>query len=495
MNNQRLQKTDIAINLKELLWNLLDQWKAVLVAGLIMMVLVSGLGFLKSAQEYKKEAQREAAENSGTPSERIERVMSSLTEDEQMHVTFVLQEQDWLDSQKSYVKKSIAMRTDPTSMRTLKQVYELDLKNKENSGVLSNIYRNYFLSDEMAEAVKPYIDPDIENKYIQELFNNKDDAQESQGLEENVYKLSITMGIILPEDTDAEAVSAAIEKALKAYSKELNKTYAHSVELSSHEVIYQYNSDYATRRTTLFNNVSALEKALDTAKASLSENEKAAVSTITAIKANSDGNGTGSTAGTDTSSQAQRPKLSAKAAIMGFIAGMLLYILAYILLVVIRKRVNCASEAETYTGTRLVGEVYRRTEHKGADKLMHSSAICKKHYDGKFDKDKQIEKMWKTISAICTHGEINKIHLLDISGNTELTADLLNTLKSKRDDSDVEIKTLDFNEEIDENAINEISDSVVLTSDKTKAGVVIKLADLCRDYGVKCRGCVFEKDI
>ena len=62
MNNQTYQKQVIEINIKELIWDLLAQWKAVLLVSLIMALLMCGARYAKDKSAFDASiiAQKEA---------------------------------------------------------------------------------------------------------------------------------------------------------------------------------------------------------------------------------------------------------------------------------------------------------------------------------------------------------------------------------------------------------------------------------------------------
>ena len=81
MGSSYLKRPEMVVNTKEIVWDILQQWKAVLIAAVIMMLLVGGLKYYKDTSEYESaEASKEAEAQTGISVEqKIEDVLAVFT--------------------------------------------------------------------------------------------------------------------------------------------------------------------------------------------------------------------------------------------------------------------------------------------------------------------------------------------------------------------------------------------------------------------------------
>ena len=123
--NREYKPAETVVNLKEVIWDLLLQWKAVLIVSLIAMLLVGGLKYAKDMNAYKSAKDAAAAEQSEqiSPDQKIAGIMDALPADEQSTVEYLVMQEDWISAQKDYISESILMTTNPASQRTLMLYY------------------------------------------------------------------------------------------------------------------------------------------------------------------------------------------------------------------------------------------------------------------------------------------------------------------------------------------------------------------------------------
>ena len=120
MNNNSYQQPEIEINLKEVIWDLLEQWKAIIIVAFLMALFLSGLKFQRDLNTYNtaQQERKRIAQSGKTAEERIDDVISSLPEDEVATVEFMVNQNEWIETEKEYLNKSILMNTNPVNQRT-----------------------------------------------------------------------------------------------------------------------------------------------------------------------------------------------------------------------------------------------------------------------------------------------------------------------------------------------------------------------------------------
>ena len=125
MNSNNTGRIETVINVKEIIWDLLEQWKAVLITALLVMALVAGAKYAKDMKSYEAaQAEKEAQKQSTASAEdQIRDVLEALPESERSTVMTIVNQNEWIEKEKEYINKSILLNTDPTNQRTLAADY------------------------------------------------------------------------------------------------------------------------------------------------------------------------------------------------------------------------------------------------------------------------------------------------------------------------------------------------------------------------------------
>ena len=128
MNNSTYQQPETLINIKEIIWDVLEQWKAALIAALLMALLACGAKYAKDMRSYnaREAAEASKAETNISTEERIAAILEGLPEDGRATVEFMIEQNEWIETEKDYINNSILMNTNPTAQRTLTLTYYVE---------------------------------------------------------------------------------------------------------------------------------------------------------------------------------------------------------------------------------------------------------------------------------------------------------------------------------------------------------------------------------
>ena len=489
----------LVINFREVIWDLLSQWKAILILALLVTCIMGGLKYAKDLRAYN-DAQKKGADEVGTElsvEQQIEKVLESLPDDERMTVEYLSKQEDWLNSEKEYINNSILINTNPANQRTLALDYLILSEGSTESGIISLIdgYAGYLSNEGFLEPLGQAIDPDADIKYIAELVrtnngNNASNEGEPFYINADDDKAVISVYIILPEKTDAESVENAVTAAFKNYSKDLNNNIGkHSISLIQSGESYQYNADLIESRTDLLYSIYNLTNNAKNIKVSLSDSQKAAVENITAIKKASLIDGAENSAAEESvdAQKDSKPGLNKKHA-MFFVLGILGYVFVYLLIVLMKGCISSASESEYYSRIRLLGEIYGSQESKGISKLLHSPLVGKIRYRGKTNDDLQVRKAVETMDAVCEHTGTRSFMLLDITrGTGRYVKAIIEGAKARGMSVDIIDAVNDFNEK----SLLSTDNAVLVTGPDTKVSVLSEMMSLCSDYDISMLGSIF----
>ena len=504
MNNQTYQKQVIEINIKELIWDLLAQWKAVLLVSLIMALLMCGARYAKDKSAFDASiiAQKEAeAQKALSKTERIAAVVDALPADKREAVWLIIQEKEWVDAQRDYLRESILMRTDPTNQRVLSMVFKIDAENEEDLPVLAQAYASLAFSENTEEVLGTLIDPAANKKYIGELIRGSGDYTDSEANEMiTASGPAITIRMILPEEANADDIAKAIAESLSEQGKKLKAKSPHSIGLADYEEIRIYDRKTVKDRKNTFDSINSLETMIKTERNSLSVEQDAAVAAILKIIDEQDSVEELASAAeqeTQPAAVAPAPGPNVKYAIMGFILGMLIYALCYVVIVILRGTVNTASGIEGYTNSRLLGAAYYKGERAGLAKLLHSNLIDKLRYKNLPAFDSQIDRIGKSVAAVCTHADAKDVAIIKLT-DTETAKPLNDAIKSVADsigNSGVNSNEIDTLDSFEENDLLKINNAVMVVGNDTKVSHLGNIAALCRDYDINMLGSIYLSEM
>lgn len=490
MNNNIYRQPDIEIDLKEMMLDLLSQWKAVLLAAIIMAVLLAGAKNVKDMKEYNAALTEKDAETHSTltAEEKIGGIINALPEEERATVIALVNQDKWIEDQKEYINNSILINSDPTNQRTLCLDYYItdsELDETIETDIITG-YKAYLSSDKIVKSVGNAIDPEISSDYITELIsvNNTDTSNEPASIFE--------VRIVLPYDAEADKVEKAFTKALTEMSSEVSEHICpHKISLVYSGERYFYNDYAVNKRTNILYSINNLQNNTKNMQASLSEGQRTAIESIKAIEKNSK---------TDINSEQEsdterlengmtKPGISKKYAVLGFLIGAMLYAFAYMLLIILEKRVNYASAAENYSRARLVGELYKKEDTKGLLKLFYSGLVERYRYKGKTDIPEQVDKATDKLEAICKHEGTSNVAMIDLTkeGNKVLIKEIIEKALAKG----VRLSPIEMTEDVDEKSLLSTKHAAFVIDSDSKISRVTEVAALCNDYDIISLGSIF----
>lgn len=379
------------------------------------------------------------------------------------------------------------MQTDPTNQRILSIVYDIDAENSADLPVLLHAYYAHMYSDEFVAAVKPIIAPDAEDKYINELFYKDNDESAYSDIEGR--SAAFKVNIILPEETDKDALVATVTDVFTKNSGKIKTNYPHVISLASAEEAHIYHSTNASIRMNMFKNVNELETNLKNAQSTLSEPQKSAISKITQILTEQK---EAAEEAADAADEAvlTEPGWNKKHAVLGFVFGGIMYVFLFLLRTLFRKRLDHASDTGRCNGLRLLGEFYRKAEDGGLAFLLHSKLVDQFRYKDRLDEETQLARAISSIEATCEHSGVKNVSLFAFDGE-KLGYDMADKLASLLKSKDIEAETVKLTGEIDEKTLLSKENSVFVMGKGTEASSVLNAASLCADYDVKTLGNIF----
>jgi len=487
MNNNHIPEETI-IDLKDIFWKLMMQWKAVLAVCLIMGLLVPCVMYFRARSAYEVAlADKAAAEeaSSKTSEERIEAALAPLSDSDRKAVLVAAEQQEFVDEQQSYINESILLNENPASQRTLTVYYLISSDSGSDMKALVDAYDAGLRNDDFMGSLRDEIAPGKELGYIYELVNNKYIAVEPDHTEAGSALFPVK--IVLPEDSDAEAVTDLVDSTVKELHSSIDsRVGSHSIRSYRTEDAHIFNPYAVERKNTLIGAVNSVNIILKSTRTALSLEQKDALNVILLERRGAEGQASDSA-----QPEIRAPRFSKKYAILGFIFGAFLYAAVLFILYILKKEISSGQAAQRYTGKRLLGEIYRIAERTGIAALFVSKKVAEWYYKDKLDIDRQISKLSSAIDAVCTHKGADTFTLLYSDADVRFQDDLKKIVSGSKS---TKIKLLDTNE-MNESAMASVKYAAYVLSDKTKVEKLRSMMMIANDYDIAPLGTIYLEEV
>jgi len=482
---------EVEIDLIDLIWKLLMQWKAMLIVCLLMALIVSGIKLIKDKDDYNAALER-YKQLEGTASltteERIDAALSGLSADESAELEYLLTQQELMSQQREVLNNSILF-SNPSNQRQLITRY---LINSESADIqtVADAYATYLHSNDTVGKLKEVIEPNIADDYIAELISTSSDKDTA--VDESATSMIYTVSIILPEKADAEAVSATLSSIMSDTGRAVTSIAGdHSLRALDTTDTHVYAEALATAKRNAAKNIADLKTSISNTENALTDEQTAVYETLKTIQTT----GVATEDADSDTATPEAPTFSRKFALAGFFIGAVLYAGLYMILLVINRNIASASTAESYTCTRLLGEVYCLKERSGLAKLFESKTVAQWRYKDKLDSAAMTESMAATIDSVCGHRNINNVTLL-CSGIGDDFADILSRIKEKCKSNGRDIYVSVINADtMEESVLSSLDNAIYALSSVTKTARLDDLMRLCNDYGVEALGSVYMEEV
>lgn len=433
-------KENVELNLVDICWKLLMQWRPIIVFSLLIALAVSGLKYYKDAAAYKTSVQtvkEQKTKKTSYTEKDIEKLQDKLSDTELNAVeTAVFNQRKILTDQK-YLDSSILMQIDSQNKHVVYIDYYISGAKPKFSELLCRSFSSRFYDRDTLKKISKTMNEDINSNDLQKVMGELIDVnytgttQSDSMAKGNGYQVTtevypvITVSVVLPADTDSAAVVKAVNVSMKSISKDLNKTVGkHQLNVLESYDKYTVDNDLKDTQnrvkdeilTSQSNNATAIESFTDDQKSlynaeilnlkdemgidateTKNSSDKGSTSassesdTTSAKESGSDtnsksdtasGDKSGSTSASDdslTSLSAEKPSFSKKYCAVGFIGGLFIYIVCYILIIALRHRVNSGDDLADVTNLRKFGEYHKYT-YTGFARFIWSKRIYNYYY-------------------------------------------------------------------------------------------------------------------
>lgn len=317
--NQKKYSNSIEIDTHSAIKNFFIQWRAWLVFSLILACIVAGAKYSGDMKAYNASKAAQPA----TSEELIKN--STLTSAEMAAVQQAVAQKRLMDNESEYMNSSIYINMNPANVRQLSVIYYVKGIRQADVKDIVSLYLDMLETDESINEIARAGGINADAKYVRELINADTGTNQKNGGTDLSDRSNGIMRItfLLPDEVDADSIDQAIDKLVTGYrisdpdfkdvslsrvssnEKTFNNTQMLSDQQNATYSLYNMSSEYSSM-TSAFNDeqnnlLNTLIKEQDPDQKKEEDNSQTIV----------------------------KPSVSKKYAALGFILGIVLYIIIW----------------------------------------------------------------------------------------------------------------------------------------------------------------------
>lgn len=410
--NQEYEKqyvNESSVNLGEVLWKLLESWKAVLLVALIIGALLAGFMAARISKSAKAEDGRPVSQ------EMTDReILETLPKDQRGLVSNAFQIKKKNDRLNEYIDTAPMMEINPYNAHELKTSWAVEAEG-DKEVTLVQAYVEMIQSSDVCDKLRKAVKAEGEVKQFRELMNFVFPEEDGPGF--------FTCTIAMTSKMDVQVLQTALEEQMKEIHDLLEKKMgAHKLTNISDGEVYMYDQPLATRQANIYTSLYNGFNQLNRLQEEFSTEQKTAFKNLTAEKEETEGKDAG------------REKTAKKSAfrplyfIIGLILGALLYAAVLVLWMLLNGRVHDAGTMQ-HAGIRSFGEWYDTGCARGG--LTHDRGVYKKHHHGHLDREFELNRIADSIESACGFKGASKLLMIAGAVLTDGQQAFVSDLKEK----------------------------------------------------------------
>jgi len=465
---------NVTLDLFDYLWNLVAQWKVIIVFSLIISVLAMLLTYAKDMRAYN---------NAGVQTVTVESLKESMSEEDYMTVQYGIRHRMLMEKYQDYVDIAPLQEIDPTSEHVLKTTYVVQGTDEMTTISLVDLYNGLFMSEDFIAGIAEMIPDENSQKYASALIVPGAVATTATSEKETTTGSSVfAVTIILLDEMDADTVASYVDDQVRVYSDKLQTVMgAHEVTMVAQDDTHLVNIELAEQLRDVMEYSYIARNSVQSATQNFSENQKRLYDLLLE-EAHNEGNGEEASM----TIEPTKPTLSKKSLVMGFVVGVLLYVFAYLVLVLFSKHIHTAKECEDTLDIRTLGELHEFSA-KGVRRLFASRLLYGLKYRRFADVELQKRKIVDSLVAYNQKNNDSKIQFVSIAPLSDEERRIMNQIieEAKKDGVDVSMLVGDINKDASfHQSLAKASQMVlVLCKNRTKYEDI----DLCLNLAAESR--------
>lgn len=493
-------------DLREFLWKMLFQWKALLLFSLIIAILVPCIKYAKDSKAYNSSVASVQKEinSAEDPASQIDKLLSSLPDSDRRSVKQALWQDQQISDLGDYICESILMNIDFDSARVVEEGFQITgIQDPQDIEAIQKGYESAFDDSFVLEALGNLIAPDMDAKYVRELISfshpyNVIDSNNSIYSPDSSSSLSgsscvFSVFIVIPDSSDEEAVKSMVSSMMEKRNFELSNSVAkHNIKAYHSESANAVLSQISDRREAISEQLVFLRNNQKVFLSNLSQQQRAAYESASRIKFISEMASSGSKDDAVTAVAGVKPEFSKKYAIEGFIAGIILYAVLLFLYLRRKNTLNSSGEVQYYTESKLLGEYYYDSKGPGFCRLFHSKKLSQLRFSKHMDLQQQVILI---ANRLRDSFEVDSDHSTDLilfSDVGGIGSSFAEALAKECDNDSISISPFSSSEY---SAGKTASPAVLLITEKTRISHLESVMRVCRQYNKRLLGAIYISEV
>ena len=285
------QQEERELLLVDYIWRVLRRWRSIIAAMVIGAVVLGGVKYFKDSRDLKKQLEEQ---ETLSPEEQLDDMMSQLTEEEQSAVNQVLRFEDMKAEREEYIESAAVMKLNRTAVN--KNVLQYHVEFGQNSAELLRAYKSSFLTEDVMQAIADASD-NVEVSDVQDLISVSYDA-------ENGLELTTDNKVVLDDETSNESMyitirglskeevmlmTDVVKEAISEYAKKAQKIYGeHKISLTNEFYQNGKDDDVGTTQDDVYNKVYDYQSKINALSSGFSEEQTAVLEAYNSLSKQTD---------------------------------------------------------------------------------------------------------------------------------------------------------------------------------------------------------------
>ncbi|MBR5564892.1 MAG: hypothetical protein IKW08_01875 [Roseburia sp.] len=486
MDNQKMKKSEIDIEIKDLLWELVRKWRII-----VVMAIICAVGL--ATYQYRIDRNKTDVVVVKKTQEELEKAMSVQDISE---VTGAVNLLNQLGEKSAYMDASVLMQINPYEEKVVLLQYVIEAEQVEE--VLAKAYRAYIEDGYMAQLLAGF--RGVEALYVQELISVVDDNTDmyvySDTMDESIQMelankeadACFTVKICGLDEASITEMAQNIKTSLNVYSGDLKqKVGEHELKLIEEtacvlvdNALAELQNRNATAIKTISNNIDKMKNEMTGDQITLYTYR------VTGV--------TQSENSTAAAPQAKVVTISVKHAVIGAIVGAVLGCAMILVLYVFSAKLRNSDEIKNLYQVKVLGEVENPQKKKRIFSFIDEfiAKVQSGAPKGLFYYERQIQMICTNIAIACKKNEQQKVYLAG-SMLQEIPEEILEDIVKQCAKKGIEIVE-GFDIVYNANALEtlEMIGTVVFLEKKRTSfyDEIYKEILLCRENGIQVMGIV-----
>ena len=447
----------VIIDIKEFLWKLLEQWKAI-----VLFLIIFSLVFLLATYVLdNRGAEDVGPETVLTPEQQLDG-LKGLGKTKVQSAYRMTKEINELNE---YVAKAPIMQINPKNANTVVSLWSIEAES--NYGKIADVYTSEAAKYELAAGISEALDGKYSVAELSDMIEIKTNAAEDFA--------NVSMTVYLPDNADTEQVKDAVSSAVSAAGVKYSASVGtHSLNLVSMDV-RKIASDYvADKQLSVYSGMYTLHGQRKFTSDSLTGDQKTTYNNLV--------NGTDIVINQVT----HTPLFSFKRLVLGLILGFVIYLAVLLWRVLSGGKVQSPSHAADIFGINNLGECYPEKEKTPANIAFCDYGVVKCRHKGCTDVSKNSAEAGETIAAILRKDDKNSVVLVSSLNAEDHTKAYTEALKKELTDKGLTVTEASLDSKNGASVGEDVlmsSDGVVMLVDKKESSLK-DIKDICNkcDY-------------